>query len=199
MARKQTPVSALEVPGTNGGRIVKPYDGFDLDDLGHERRFFECLASEHLNILGTKLGLWVLDLSTSEVDPLYNEPTKRVYDGPYVIKAWVEYPPTTPEANEVGFSMDRAQSAWVPRFSLEEVGLPQPPKPGDIVQFWDTAYYNNGSVLEPQPPENSGMFFELTDVDEDGLLFDSSSFVGWTLALRRNTKFVPERKLKQET
>ena len=199
MAKKTREVAPFEVPGTQGGLIVSPYADFDLNDAVPERPLFDAFTTEHVDIHGTLIGLWKLNVSKSAIDPLYSEPTQRVYDGPYILKAWIEYPPSDPVATEDGYSLEYQHSAWIPRAPLEALGVKSSPNMGDIIQFWDKPYYADNSTLKPDTPQGSGYFFELIDVDEDGYMFDSTEFAGWTLQIRRNTRFTPERKLTQET
>ena len=197
MARKKDIVSPLDVPGTNGGKLVRPENDLDLNVLNYEKTLFECVSAEHVRILGTTVGYWILNL-TGAVDPLYNEAITRKYDGPYVMKAWVEFPPTEPEATEVGLSQDQAVTLWISKLLFEKSGASRAPKIGDIVQFWDTEYFRQQATLNEEPPADAGYFFDVIDSDEDGVLFDSPNFVGWTLRIRRNSKFTPERRIYEE-
>lgn len=174
-------------------RDVKPWCG-PLTLTDGEIKLFDSIASEAVHIAGTDIRYWQLDVAGSTQDPLYREPTLRRFKGPFTMKAWVAYSQTEAAPVPEGFRLDWTSSAWIARTDVEKLGL-QPPSEGDIVGFWNIPYFAQ-NTLDSQFTPGGGWFFNVTDVDEDGHIFDQAAFVGFTLQLARNTEFTPERRIE---
>ena len=169
-----------------------------------ELALFDCITSEHVNIAGTEIEYYQLSLDSmsnntngqplSLRDPLYDEPIKRVYLGPFKIKAYVSYPDHGPTPGIEGFSSNFDATAFVTRRSLEIAGVPAPNE-SDILGFWDTSFYHKQTSVDGFNIPNAKFYFAVIDVREDGHLFDNADFVGFTLTLKRTTQQTPERKI----
>jgi len=161
-----------------------------------EEPILSCWAKEQIDIAGVSIELFHLDIEGSVRDPLYDEPIERVFQGSYVLKGFVEYPESNPEAGESGLKGIWTATLWLPRLSVEQAGAPVPAE-HDVVRFWNEPFYKKYSVLE-QDIEGAGYFFDVTKVDEDGHIFDQPGFVGFKLNLKRDTKFTPERRMAND-
>jgi hypothetical protein len=167
-------------------------EGMVLDSK--ELCVFDSIAQEHVDAHGTDVKFYHQDIPGSSRDPLYDEPVDREFRGPYKLKAFVEYPPATPEMTENGMRVTWTGSVWVARAALEVHGIPAPLE-GDIFQFWDTVeFYKEHSVGHEHVP-GAGYYFDVVTVDEDGHVFDSEAFVGFKCEIRRRSEFTPERRL----
>jgi hypothetical protein len=171
-----------------------------------ERALFDCIATEQVNIAGTEIEYFQLALDTLQNtpngqpqtirDPLYDEPFERRYLGPYKLKAYVSYPDISPLLAIEGFSSSIDATAFIPRASIEAAGMPAPTE-SDILGFWLDSYYHNqaGGGTAGFPVAGSRFYFSVIDVKEEAQLFDTYSFLGFTLTLRRTTQQTPERKI----
>jgi len=166
-------------------------ESFALTDC--ERALFDCITSEHVNIIGTPIAYYTQNQSQSIVDPVYNEPVKRAWLGPYLLKAFVTLSKQTGVAME-GLSSSFDGEMWLPRSECERVNMLAPGE-ADIVRLWDTPYFNTQFAVDGFNIPGAGLFFSIVDVAEDGTLFDNPSFVGFKCVLRRTTQQTPERKL----
>jgi hypothetical protein len=184
-------------------RPMQEGESFGLTDS--ERALFDCVVSEQTNIAGTEILYYQLSLDTqmnnangepvSIRDPLYDEPVKRVYLGPYRIKAYMSYPEIGPQLGVEGFNSTADATAFIPRATLEAAGMPYPSE-SDILGAWNNYPYWNSSVASAGFKVPNAMFyFAVTDVREEGQLFDTGSFMGFTLTLRRTTQQAPENKI----
>ena len=162
--------------------------------LGDEERFlFDLWAQEHTHILGTAIEFWSLDVKGSKRDALYDEPVKRVWDGPFKMKGYIEYPPGEPEAREEGFRNTWRATCWISRKDFEDTNCPAPNE-GDSIRIWNVPFFQAAGVDNEDVP-GRGYFFDVTNVDEDGHLWDQSTFVGFRMEIKRNTEFTPERRI----
>lgn len=164
---------------------------FRLDDV--ELFMFDHYAKEKVDIEGTECELFTLSVKKSTIDPLYDEPAKRVFDGPYRMTAFVEWPEGTPEAGEEGMTEVWPSGCWIPRKTLEETGA-RPPREGDVFHFWKLPFFDKDSVRGIPVPV-SGYYFDVIQVNDDGHLFDQKSFVGFRCNLKRRSTFTAERLL----
>lgn len=171
-----------------------PCGSFRFD--GAELCLFDSIAEEQLQRAGTPIQYWQQDIENSKRDPLYDEPISRSWRGPYNLMAFVEYAAESMEAREEGTRSVWNGVLWIARISLEQAGG-KAPEAGDVVRYWaDAAFYAKHSVIGANEP-GSGYYFDVTNVDTDGHLFDSSKFVGFKLELARRTEFTPERRLRE--
>lgn len=199
---KCKPLSAYLCPKpTMAVRPMKEGEDFNLGDS--ERALFDCIINEHTGIVGTKFE-YFQNLQEGVTDPLYNEPAVRKYNGPFILKGFFTFPEDAPTSAQEGFYNSFDGQLFVPRSEFEKVGATWGPSESDIVRILKSPYWNQesvdgfdlqrGSTLNGLIP-NAGMYFAVTDVRESGLLFDTTSFVGFELTIRRNTQQTPERKL----
>lgn len=172
-------------------RAMGNCESFSLGDS--ERALFDCITSEHVNIVGTPIAYYRQNQPQSIVDPVYNEPVKRAWLGPYLLKAFVTLSKQTSVGME-GLSSTFDGELFLPRSECERVNM-QAPSEADIIQVWDTPYFNTQYAVDGFNIPGAGMFFSIADSQEDGNLFDNPSFVGFKCVLRRTTQQTPERKL----
>lgn len=166
-------------------------DAFTLCD--GERFLFDCWAQEHNRIGGTQIEFWSLNIEKSKRDPLYDEPVERVWDGPFRLIGYLEYPDKVPEAREEGLRSSWASSIWIARKEFEDAHAPAPVA-GDVIRVWNTPFHQSVGVDAEDVP-GRGFYFDVTDADDDGHLFDNASFVGFKCDITRRTEFTPERRL----
>lgn len=172
-------------------RPMREGESFGLGDS--ERALFDSVAQEHVGIVGTDFEYFSQNLQKATVDPLYNEPARRVFDGPYLMKGYLSYPEHGPNVGMEGFTSSFDATAYITRAAFEAANLSSPAE-ADIVRVWNTAYWNMTSV-DGYPVPGAGLYFSIVDVKEDSVLFDTPSFLGFTLTLRRVTQQTPERKI----
>jgi len=164
---------------------------FNLQD--EERFLFDLWAVEHTHIAGTEIEYWSLNVPRSIRDPLYDEPVERKWDGPFKMKGWLEWPNGTPEAREEGFRTTYTGSIWLARKEFEEANCPTPNE-GDVIRVWNTPFYQDFGVDGEDVP-GRGYYFNIVNVNDDGHVFDQSTFVGFRCDIGRATEFTPERRL----
>lgn len=164
---------------------------FRLD--GGDAAMFDHFAQEHVEASGTEVLYWHQNLETSIRDPLYDEPIEREWQGPFRFIAYVEYTPGTPQMREEGMTVRWEGRLWVARKTLEDQNIPAPLE-GDVMQFWDNRFFREHGVNGEEGAEG-GYYFDITNVDDDGHVQDSSHFVGLTINFIRRTEFTAERRL----
>lgn len=162
---------------------------FKLD--GSEIPLFDSVAEEVTAVGGTEVDVYQRDEKRSSRDSLYDEVVEDAWKGPYRISAWVQYPEGAPEANQAGFKEVWPSVIWVARSALEGAGA-RLPKIGDVFAFWKVPFFKE--IAKTKDPKR-GFYFNVTKVDQDGHLNDSSEFVGFRLTVKRDTTFAPERRL----
>jgi len=176
-------------------RKVGPYEFPTLQMPECEHDLFDSIAQEHVNILGTDIDFWTHEVSKGTRDPLYDEPIGRVYVGPFRVKGYVSWPDSVPEARQEGGRTSFGAEVWIARKSIEDIRAPQPNE-SDVLRIWNTPFFNEWAVDNaPSGQPNTGYFFDIIDVDDDGHLFDSPTFVGFKLSIKRRTEFTPERRI----
>ena len=172
-----------------GGLISCP--PFKLDE--QEGRVFDSIAQEHVAAHGTELDYWHQDLENSIRDGLYDEPIERKWKGPYKINAFVEYMGGQPAMREEGMVVRWEGRIWVARVEFEDRNAPAPLE-GDVLRFLDNKFFEEHSVNADHVP-GAGYFFDVINADDDGHVFDTGYFVGFTINVLRRTEFTPERRL----
>jgi hypothetical protein len=187
--RDPKPVKPLVVPVAMGAS----QDG-DFHLNANELFLFDVIAQEHINIAGTECDIYQQNKRRTTTDALYDENIVESWDGPYRLRAWVEYPQVTPEVRNEGFRKTFPSTLWVARVDIERVGA-RAPFFGDVVHFWKMPYFNETSTSYDAGRTPKGYYFTMTEVLDDGHLFDQPSFVGFKCTLARNTEFTPERRL----
>jgi hypothetical protein len=173
---------------------LKDYEAFKLDD--RELFLIDGYANEHVRILGTQITYWSISAANSRRDPVYGEPIDRVFLGPFKYTAWLSYTESVASVREEGLVQQFQPTAWLPRKMVEEASAPVPTE-GDVLQAWNLPFYHKYSTAEQQALQTAGWYFNVTDVDTDGHLFDNPSFVGFKLKLNRRSEFTPERRLNR--
>lgn len=161
---------------------------FRLD--GSELFMHDLYAKEPIDAGGTDCDLFVRDLKKSKVDALYGEPAETVWDGPYKVRAQVEWPEFTPEVTEAGLRAIWPSGVWIPRKTVEEAGA-RAPREGDIVRFWKLPFFDHRAGND-QPDTGAGFFFDVIKVSDDGHLHDDAAFVGFRCDLKRRSDAPPE-------
>lgn len=177
-------------------RPMQEGEAFGLGDT--ERALFDSLAQEHVGIIGTDIEYWPQAVTNNKgylnvVDPLYNEPAKRAFLGPYLLKGYLSYPEHDPSPGQEGWSSQFDATAYITRAEFEKFNMGSPTE-SDIIRVWKTPYWNQVAVDGFDVP-GSGLYFSIVSTKEDGVLFDTASFMGFTLTLRRTTQQTPERKI----
>ncbi len=165
---------------------------FHLTD--QERFLFDIWAQESAFQWGTIIELFSLNLAASKRDALYDEPTKRVYTKPFKVNAWVSMPVQNPVVGEEGFRIHFDATSWIARKELEDAGASSP-KEGDIVHFWKSRQFDVDAAAETPNIPNSGYYFDVLNSTPTEHMFDTSTFVGFKLTLKRRSEFGAERKI----
>lgn len=158
-----------------------------------ESPLFDCLAREVVDIAGTAIEYYVLDLQRSTRDPLYDEPVEEVWNGPYALTAQITISGRRATAREEGMVWEFDAEGWIARSSVEALGMSRP-KEGDVLRFWNVPFFDQfgsgNSVIR-----DAGYYFDVTQVETDGHVFDGPTFTGFKLTLKRNSSFAAERRV----
>ena len=173
---------------------LKDNEGFRFDD--RELGLMDSYANEQFSIAGTPVDYYSIDVLGSKKDPLYGEPEERAFKGPYRYTAMFSYAETIPEVREEGLTQRVTPVIYIPRKMIEDAKAPIPSE-SDVIHAWKIPFYSQYSNATPTPPPDAGYYFSVTDVDTNGYLFDSPSFVGYKCQLRRRSEFTPERRIKR--
>jgi hypothetical protein len=193
-----TKIKCFEVPDPTVRCFDTGPDGndgsgiFELND--NEKAFFDSIAQEQIDIAGTVADFFSQQVEQSTRDPLYDEPTERVWSQPYRIKVWVAWPQSAPVVGEHGFKFEFTGQAWIPRKTLEDANAPAPFE-GDVLRFWKLPFFDDFGVARDKRLTNKGWFFDVTNSDPDGHINDTATFVGFKLDLKRRSEFGAERRI----
>lgn len=182
------PVTPFD-PGRNA--VVQPYDT-ELQRTDAELRLYDSLATEQVRQDGSLAHYYSLQVGKSKISPLYRETVERVFDGPFALSVYIEWPKNEPVVKEDGLTTTWNTRLWVPRAEIERVRCPTPTE-GDVLQVWRTPFFFDWS--ERGLDEKGGYYFEVTSLQDDGHLFDQPGFVGFELSVARRTQFTPERRI----
>ncbi len=170
---------------------VQPVEEFRL---GSEENFlFDMWAQEYHRIAGCPIDFWSYDVAATKKDPLYGEPTERVFRGPFRLIGHLTYPENFAEVREEGLRTTWTGTLWIARLEFEEAHCPAP-SPGDVFRAWNTPYFQGDAVDDAAVP-GAGYFFDITQANNDGHLFDNPHFVGFKCDFTRRTEFTPERRI----
>ena len=207
MAGRKRKLKPMELPRSTlgvGRKLIRPLGRdeatanlgganlpFRRDD--NEQWLLSMYAQQQIQILGADVDFYSQCIEQSTRDPVYDEPTERVFRGPFKVRAWVSWASSSPVVGEDGIRVAFKTQCWIPRLELERVGAPAPFE-GDIIRFWDTPFFNSASTAG-SGDTNSGYFFDITNADNDGHINDSPSFTGFKLDLARSTEFGAERRI----
>jgi len=162
---------------------------------GNELFMFDLWAQETNRTWGIPIDYYFLNVEKSTRDPLYDEPTSRNFSRAYKLEAWVQMPTQNPIASEEGFRIHFDGSMWIARKDLEEIKAPCAPQEGDVIGFWDNPQFNADAAANNPNIPNSGYYFDVTNAVPDGHLFDTPTFVGYKLTIKRRSEFGAERKI----
>lgn len=152
------------------------------------------VAEEQITGGGTPVAYYRLDKNASSWNPLYNEPEKLVFKAPLNLTARVQKPEKNTQANEKGQTTTWDAVVWIAVASWPSTG--DPPTEGDVVGFWDSAYFRGAGVRQEKIP-GASFYYDVIGVDTDGHVNDTSAFVAWEVTLKRRTEFTPERRLHE--
>lgn len=181
------PFQIKPVPQPSDNRLGRVPE-FRLDPT--ELAMFDHIAQEPINAVGTDCELFTRNNSKSTIDPLYSEPSRVVFDGPYLLRAHIEWPEFTPEVSEEGMRAVWPSGAWIPRKTIEEVNA-RSPREGDILRFWNLPYFDERASNNQNLPF-AGYFFDIIKVNDDGHIHDTRAFVAFRCDLKRKSSFGAE-------
>lgn len=191
--RNRKPVRCSPYPTL---RKVGPYPFQTLQLPECEHDLFDSVAQEHVNIAGTEIDYYSHQYLKSPKDPLYDEPIKRIYTGPFRMKGFAVWPDDTPDIKMEGWRSIINSEIWIPRLTIEQAKCPVPNET-DVIQIWDTPYYEEWATQGPLI-EGAGYYFDVLNVNDDGHLFDSARFTGFKMLIKRRSDFTPERRIHNE-
>lgn len=175
-------------------KLSCPQPGKTFTIGSEDKWLFENVSSEQVNISGTDVELFLLDIPSSKWDPVYGEPDAREYTGPHKIKAHVEWPEAAPDATEGGIETVWPGGIYIPRQSLEAINV-RAPREGDVVKFWSIPFFESFGVRHMPNVPDRGYYFTMIKVVDDGHVNDQADFVAFRADLKRITRFTPERLL----
>lgn len=179
------------------GRIRSKEAGEPFALTAFDRPEFDCVAYEHSRSAGTEIQFYSQILDATTIHPAYGEPLPegRVFRGPWKLKGWFAWTDSVPTIRVEGFTRSYDSQAWIARLEIEKEHAPQP-KEGDVLLVWNTPFFQGAdedSVGDKIP--KMSYYFDVVDSDDDGHLFDTPEFVGFTISLRRDSGYTPERRL----
>lgn len=172
--------------------VVKPYEG-PIRRADTELALYDSIAAEQVRCSGTVGDYYSLNVQKSTVNPTYDESIRRVFDGPFRLAMFVEWPKSNPEVREEGMRVKWECRGWIPRVEFENARAPVPLE-GDMVRIWRTPFFDSWSVSGDEP-QGGGYYFNVVKCNDEGHLYDSPGFVGFEVTLQRSTDFTPERRL----
>lgn len=174
----------------------EPCEGlFDLSKAAmFERGLYDTYSREQSAIIaGGEADLYVRDRGRSLKDPLYGEPTRAVWVGPYRLKVYLQNPIPMPMTVPQGFRNEWNGEIWVPRTEIELKGV-RPPDNGDVLQMWKIPFYDALAVDYANSPK-AGFYFDVESVHADAIAAMAPIFLGFKLTLKRRSEFTPERRV----
>lgn len=158
--------------------------------------FFDSVISTQIAAVGTPIEYYHQDILNSKHDPLYDEPLQRVWKGPFKLDAFIEFPEAEAEVREEGFRVTWSSAmATLARSTIEAIGAPAPQE-GDVIRFWNNKFFKSFATGGGNDP-GAGYYFDVVNVNDEGHVHDTASFVGFKLRLARRTEFAPERRLAE--
>ena len=186
----------ISQPGSPKLCSIKDLEAGDFSLDAQELVLFDSIAVEHTEKSGTSMLYWHLNRVGTTIDPVYDEPVQRKFEGPFRLKGNITYPESSPEAREQGMRSQWNATVWIPRKTLELANAPEPDV-GDVIQVWNNSFFMSDGVESEQVPGAQFMFVVI-DANTDGHLFDTPSFVGFKLEVERRTEYTPERFLASQ-
>jgi len=174
----------------------EPCEGlFDLSRAAmHERNLFDIFSREQSAIIaGGEADLYLRDKGRSRKDPLYGEPTRSVWVGPYRLKVYLQNPVPSPMTTPQGYRNEWNGEVWIPRTEIELRSI-RGPDNGDVIQMWKIPFYDALSVEQTSVPR-AGFYFDVERVHSDGIAAMAPIFVGFKLTLKRRSEFTAERRV----
>lgn len=179
----------FKVPDSRVKPLSAGQNAFRLTD--NDMAIFDSFAKEQVDIAGTEVDYYSIRILKSKRDPVYDEPTKRSWTKPFRMTAWVSWASSAPTVGEEGFRVLFQAQAWLPRAEVERVRCPVPTE-GDIIRYWKSEYFNTDAT-GGEKITGAGYYFDVINVDNDGHVYDTSSFVGYRLDIRRRSEYGSER------
>lgn len=141
---------------------------------------WDSFNADLVELAGTDASLYVLRADEAR-DPLYDEPTAFMYDGPYSILVTVRQPDREIDVTERGKERIQTTQVWFSRAHLEDRECPIP-KEGDVLGFWGGQYDLEDIKDESQVPTNARSNP------------DAPWSIQFVLNAKRRERFLPERK-----
>lgn len=160
---------------------------------------FDCWTQEHTEASGTVVDYWQHDNVNTKLDPLYNEPIKRVWKGPFRIKVFAEWPDQAFEVREEGARVFWDAKVFIARLTVEQSNMGLGPTEGDVLKLWDIPFFDVYAQGVDFDIPKAGYYFDVVGVVETGHPLDNANFTGFKLDIKRRTEFTPERRLFNET
>ncbi len=156
---------------------------------GSEVFIHDMVASDLNEAAGDEINYYSLNKDSSTIDPLYGEFIDRDIDGPWKLPALVAWDQQTPMTGEAGYTVEFNGKCTISRVHFEDFHAPYPIE-GDIIEMWRTPYHDIDSM-------GLGLFFDVVQVNNDGHINDSPTFIQFILILKRRPQFGPERRIQK--
>jgi len=145
--------------------------------------YLRSIEAERIEITAPDITYFRLRRGAS-VDPLYREPNPfRHEDGVETVGhlKLVPFDNRTDTAEETGLKHQYDAELAISRNEWEDkFGTAVVPKIGDVITVWTTT---------------GPWSFDVIKADKAGIVVDSGEWVDWKFNLKRNSTFVPERKV----
>jgi hypothetical protein len=159
---------------------------------GKEKKLFDSINLEMMTLAGAQrvckdILLWAFQTPTTSThkDALYDEPNSKASYKSYSVKIFFERPITETSATDEGLEQSFSGRAWFSRKDLELAKVAKDYK-GNHVKEGDTfELFHKGNRI----------FYEIINVDREGIVNDSDVFTQYTVDFVRRQHFIPERKL----
>lgn len=160
----------------------------------HEIGLFDTIARENsATLTGGAAELYIRDRGRSRKDPLYGEPVRAVWVGPYPLKVYLQNPVSSPLTVPQGFRSEWNGEVWVPRTEIELKGL-RAPDEGDVIRMWKIPFFDTLGVDFQNIPK-AGFYFDVETSNLDGVPAMGPLFMGFKLTLKRRSEFTAERRV----
>ena len=167
---------------------------------------FDCWAAESTSAAAIDVSYYILDRTLAPLiddvghQALYGEPNNVPrHRGPFTLRAVAKKPEKAPDSSNEGAYTDFRASLEIARTEFEKHGL-KAPKVGDIVRFWDIHFYAIwGQPHHEEGIPGSGFYFDVINSEGDGYPFGGPMFTMFSIKIKRDTRYNPERKINGDT
>jgi hypothetical protein len=154
-----------------------------------DEAWIRSITDEVTDLFGTTIILYRFSAANNAAtrDPLYNEPScaNTVSYHPYSLKGFFFNYNETPFAGE-GLYIETTATGHIAYDHLIAAGV-VPDSFGELV--------SEGDVIQYHPTPNFGpIYYDIIQTTRDGFVNDEGHYTGYTIALKRSTKFTPESK-----